>query len=460
METPGKWYGKWRYTGFFEGQGGGPQILRSWGNNFWLNYNQLERRPLTSAWTFRVVELKVECLGCTNSTVKRRETTHCAPVRSLTAPEVIPVKKLMQCLGFEGQLNRKNHDNPQSEVTQTTKLIVWHDFVVLWYPSLTSLAACQSRDIANKHYRYRGINEITMIYICILHTAIIISPTKTWPGSGVQGWRNSWFIGRWWKGTCCRSRCRGFGFSNTRIKPPGEQNLLTPKSRAFLVSSEASTPFFSESCWVWPKTKWPLSQSDTQCAASHLSWAAWLVPREEMSLVIGTKGVVWDGISQVAATVPLHQSRCCLAPGVHCWNRRSCHCGVASMAQLGRQVVTPKKWRWRKLMKVGRLRTKFEDSIWFKGIVVDDPWVVGWNLNWHIRLRLMGAWRKEQRLPVLQIFCQGFQGSSCKDTSSFPTLDCSLPCSEAGDQAASNPRLQPPRSGSGLGCSRRAVIEL
>ena len=211
----------------FEGQGGGPQILRSWGNNFWLNYNQLERRPLTSAWTFRVVELKVECLGCTNSTVKRRETTHCAPVRSLTAPEVIPVKKLMQCLGFEGQLNRKNHDNPQSEVTQTTKLIVWYDFVVLWYPSLTSLAACQSRDIANKHYRYRGINEITMIYICILHTAIIISPTKTWPGSGVQGWRNSWFIGRWWKGTCCRSRCRGFGFSNTRIKPPGEQNLLT-----------------------------------------------------------------------------------------------------------------------------------------------------------------------------------------------------------------------------------------
>ena len=212
METPGKWYGKWWYTGFFEGQGGGPQILRSWGNNFWLNYNQLERRPLTSAWTFRVVKLNVECLGCTNSTVKRRETTHCAPVRSLTAPEVIPVKKLMQCLGFEGQLNRKNHDNPQSEVTQTTKLIVWYDFVVLWYPSLTSLAACQSRDIANKHYRYRGINEITMIYICILHTAIIISPTKTWPGSGVQGWRNSWFIGRWWKGTCCRSRCRVSGF--------------------------------------------------------------------------------------------------------------------------------------------------------------------------------------------------------------------------------------------------------
>lgn len=30
-----------------------------------------------------------------------------------------------------------------------------------------------------------------------------------------------------------------------------------------------------------------------------------------MSLVIGTKGVVWDGISQVATTVPLHQSRCC-----------------------------------------------------------------------------------------------------------------------------------------------------
>ena len=35
--------------------------------------------------------------------------------------------------------------------------------------------------------------------------------------------------------------------------------------------------------------------------------------------------------------------------------------------------------------------------------------------------------KKRETPPSSTDFCQGFQGSSCKDTSSFPTLDCSLP---------------------------------
>jgi len=73
----------------------------------------------------------------------------------------------------------------------------------------------------------------------------------------------------------------------------------------------------------------------------------------------------------------------------------------------------------------------FKDEIWaFNMIQGDRCW---WSLSGWVKSKLTysatfnGRLEKRETPPSSTDFCQGFQGSGCKDTSSFPTLDCSLP---------------------------------